>query len=121
MDHLYSSTDGISFGESIRSQKFMLDPSMSHLNHGSFGTVPKDIFARQIEYLQEQESFPDKWFRTSYCEYMNQSRSVIGDLINGSPSNIVLVENASSAVNSLLRSFKWKVCFISSLSLISSF
>ena len=80
----------------------------TNLNHGSFGATPKEIVAKQNEYTLEQEKHPDLWFRQWYYEHIDLSRSVLGDFINADKNDIVLVENASSAINCVLRSNTFK-------------
>ena len=55
------------------------------------------------------EAHPDRWFRETYYGLIDKSRESISSLINGDVSDIVLVENVSSAVNSILRSFPFQV------------
>lgn len=80
----------------------------TNLNHGSFGATPKEIIAKQNEYTLEQEKHPDLWFRQWYYEHIDLSRSVLGDFINADKNDIVLVENASAAINCVLRSNTFK-------------
>lgn len=71
------------------------------LNHGSFGSVPRQVHDKQALFLIEQESCPDMWFRESYYQYIDKSRIEVSRLINANVDDAVLIENASSAVNSL--------------------
>ncbi len=88
--------------------KFLLYDGLFNLNHGSFGTVPKSVFERHHQYLLEQESCPEIWFRETYFKYINSSRLALAGLIRADMKDIVLVENASYAVNSIIRSFPFK-------------
>ena len=58
------------------------------------------------------ESHPDTWFRKSYYDYVDASRELIASFVNASAEGLVLVENASSAVNSILRSLGLKASLI---------
>ena len=97
----------IEYGSCLK-DLFLLDKSIINFNHGSFGAVPHDVFNSHVQYLREQELYPEIWFRKTIYEYNNRSRELISKLINGNVDDIVLVENASSAVNSILRSFKFE-------------
>lgn len=108
---------------------FNLSKDLVNLNHGSFGATPKQVFQRQMALINEQgmsvpvflcsainhlnvvssEAHPDRWFRETYFKYIEASRKKIGEMINGDPKDIVLLENVSSAVNSLLRTFPFQV------------
>ena len=86
----------------------MLDKSLINLNHGSFGTIPKCVALSQYNSVLEQESHPDKWFREKVNLYINRTRSVLSTFLNVDIDNLVILENASSAVNSILRSLDFK-------------
>ena len=101
---LFKDLDGTCYGHDLKTKYFYLNESFCNLNHGSFGTVPKPVFNTQCQYFLEQESFPDTWFRQTYYEYIITARESIAQLINADQEDVVLVENASSAVNSILRS-----------------
>ena len=55
---------GTVFGHEL-SHLFMLEPGFTNLNHGSFGTMPKAVYAQQRKYIEQMESRPDDWFRVS--------------------------------------------------------
>lgn len=95
--------------DGIRKKYFLLDDSYINLNHGSFGAVPSVVFDAHVSFLREQESKPDEWFRVTYYKLIEDSRNSIAQLINASAEDVVLVENASAAVNSILRSTIYKV------------
>jgi hercynylcysteine S-oxide lyase len=100
----------VMFGHNLQ-QYFLLKQGLVNFNHGSFGAVPKLVMDRLVSYLHEEEAFPDLWFRVSYYNYQDQSRKLIANLIHSSIDDLVMVENASYAVNSVLRSFPFQVCY----------
>lgn len=89
--------------------QFLLRKGLINLNHGSFGTVPNSVFERHCALLREQESCPEVWFRETYFAHVTEARAKVAQLINSSIDEVVLVENASYAVNSILRSMDFKV------------
>ena len=94
------------FGANCREKHFLLDSNIINFNHGSFGTVPKQIMEKHISLLYEPESCPETWFRERYFTHINAARESISNLIRSkSVNDVVLVENASYAVNAILRSF----------------
>jgi len=97
------------FGHSLKDKYFLLDNSLTNLNHGSFGAVPRPVMDNHIYLLQQQESHPDRWFRETYYKLIDSSRECISKLVHAHCDDLVLVENASSAVNSVLRSLNLKV------------
>mmetsp|Transcript_28645 Transcript_28645/g.40834 ORF Transcript_28645/g.40834 Transcript_28645/m.40834 type:complete len:420 (+) Transcript_28645:1144-2403(+) len=104
----FKDLEGTCFGHDLKRKYFYLNDSFCNLNHGSFGTVPKTVAATQFNHFLEQESFPDTWFRQTYYEYINNTRTALANLVNANVDDLVLVENASSAVNSILRSLGFK-------------
>lgn len=52
---------------------------------------------------------PELWFRKNYFYYVEASRKAIATVINSDPNEVVLVENVSYAVNSVLRSANLQV------------
>lgn len=47
-----------------RSVKWLLDPAIRHLNHGSFGAVPEAVVREQDRLRREAEANPVAWFST---------------------------------------------------------
>jgi len=95
------------FGHRMK-KKFYLGSDFTNFNHGSFGTVAREVKAAQNSRFEEAEDHLDKWFRTTYYKYQDQGREAVASLINAEVEDVVLVENASTAVNSILRSLPWK-------------
>eukprot|EP00518_Triparma_eleuthera_P010005 CAMPEP_0182479306 /NCGR_PEP_ID=MMETSP1319-20130603/33945_1 /TAXON_ID=172717 /ORGANISM="Bolidomonas pacifica, Strain RCC208" /LENGTH=421 /DNA_ID=CAMNT_0024680723 /DNA_START=190 /DNA_END=1455 /DNA_ORIENTATION=- len=84
---------------------FMLDPEYHNYNHGSFGTTAKYVLAAQQGYVRQQEARPDVWFRSTYKKLMQTTRDKLAKQAGLSSSdNLVLLENASAAVNAIFRS-----------------
>jgi hypothetical protein len=49
----------------------------------------------------------DKWFRGDYAIYVDNSREKVAQYVNAETRDVVLVENASTGVNAVLRSLKF--------------
>ena len=94
---------GEDYGDNLKGL-FLLEEGFVNMNHGSFGTVPRLIVEKQFSLMLEAESKPDYWFRTRYYEYVDISRTAVAKLINASPDDVILLENASSAINGIFRS-----------------
>jgi selenocysteine lyase/cysteine desulfurase len=58
--------------------------------------------------MRQQEAHPDRWFRQTFYDLIDLSRLRLAELIKVPVSSLVLVENASSAVNSLLRTYPFR-------------
>jgi selenocysteine lyase/cysteine desulfurase len=89
--------DGKMFGAALR-DRFLLAEGFTNFNHGSFGSVPKDVSEAQRRYSLQCEARPDRWFRQDYFVCVDAARSMLAKYINApSADDVVMVENASGA------------------------
>lgn len=93
-----------SFGAEIRSALFLLDEKASFTNHGSFGTVPRPLLDAQTSLLRRVDQHPDSWFRRDLKKLYFQGCDAAAKFIGASNEEVVLVDNATTAVNTVLRS-----------------
>ncbi|KAH3761153.1 pyridoxal phosphate-dependent transferase [Pelomyxa schiedti] len=96
-----------SFGHDMRAE-FAFAEGWTNINHGSYGAVPKAVLQQQQQYVMQEEGAPDLWFRGGYQALIEQVRAQLSSYVNaGDDSELVLVENASSGVNAVLRSMRF--------------
>ena len=81
-----------------------MDPSYRNMNHGSYGVVPKIVLEEQIHWRSLTEANPDKFFRFTVFDILDNSRKAMASFINANYEDVVFVENASEGLNSILRS-----------------
>ena len=87
---------------------FYLDPTYININHGSYGSPPREV-GEVYHKLQEQMDFsPEKWIRKEIYSRSIKSRELIANYINADADNLVLIENASDAVNLVMKSLLTK-------------
>ena len=94
----------VSFGQEIRNIHFQLDKKASFTNHGSFGTVPSPVKDVHIELLERVEKHPDSWFRRDMKPLYFHGCDAAARFIGASKEEVVLVDNATTAVNTVLQS-----------------
>lgn len=87
----------------IKSQ-FLLDPSVTFLNFGSFGACPRPVFERYQQYQLELEREPVQFIAFKANDYLEHSRKVLGNYLNCAADDLVYVTNPSYAVNIVARS-----------------
>ena len=75
-----------------------LDPQIAHLNHGSFGAVPKVVAAAQREIQQLEESNPNLFFRTTLPKLHDEARTFVAAWLGISADLFAFVPNASQGV-----------------------
>ncbi|MDX6435816.1 MAG: isopenicillin-N epimerase, partial [Gaiellaceae bacterium] len=80
-------------------EAFLLDPSVTFLNHGSFGAVPREVFGRYQEWQLELERQPVLFLARRVDGLLAEARAELGAYVGADPDDIVFVPNASSGVN----------------------
>ncbi|EGD80930.1 hypothetical protein PTSG_01513 [Salpingoeca rosetta] len=86
-------------------EHFQLQEGFLNLNHGSFGATPKSVRAYQEQLTTQMEARPDDWFRGGYQRLLDATRAQLAAYVSANADDVVFVENASSGVNAVLRSF----------------
>jgi isopenicillin-N epimerase len=81
-------------------EAWSLDPSMRHLNHGSFGAVPLVAQERQVQLRAEMERAPVVWF-PALPRRIASARSEIAAFLGVAPGDLALVPNASAGVSAV--------------------
>jgi isopenicillin-N epimerase len=87
-------SDGIGLRE-----EFLLDPSVTFLNHGSFGACPRAVFERYQHWQLELERQPVLFLARRLDELLEEARSALGAYVGADPDELVFVPNATAGVN----------------------
>lgn len=85
--------------------RFVLDPSLVFLNHGSFGACPKRVLDAQNEIRMRMEADPLGFFDRDLPDLLDAARHDVAKLVSADPEGLAFVRNASSGVNAVLQSF----------------
>lgn len=107
----------VPFGSQMREKYFNgFHKDVHNLNHGAYGATTPGILEKKLERLKKVMEFPDEFFRYHLYEQTDHARELVADLVNCDENNLVLVPNATTAVNSVLRSFPFQkgdiiICF----------
>lgn len=83
---------------------WMLDPAVEFLNHGSFGSCPRQVLDFQRELRERLEREPVQFMVRELEGLMGEAREALGSFVGAHPEDLVFVPNATTAVNSVLRS-----------------
>ena len=94
-------------GRAMRSQ-FFFPPEYTPLNHGSFGTYPKPVKEALNHYQILAENRPDTFIRSTYPALLNESRSQVAALLRVPVEEVVLVQNVTIGINTVLRALVWE-------------
>lgn len=84
--------------------QFKIRDDIVFLNNGSFGCLPNIIFDKQKHYAELMEENPVEFFLSIAPELIEKSLTKLSKLLNCSTDNLVFVDNATSAVNTVLNS-----------------
>ncbi len=83
---------------------FLLEPDVVFLNHGSFGATPKQVFEAYQQYQLQLERQPVRFFVNEASGLMDISRRKLADFLGTNHTNLALISNATTAVNTIARS-----------------
>jgi isopenicillin-N epimerase len=83
-----------------------LDPTVTFLNHGSYGATPRAVLAVQQEWRDRLEAEPVRFLGRELEGHLDVARSALGTFLGADPDDLVFVSNATSGVNAVLRSLR---------------
>ncbi|NET33289.1 MAG: aminotransferase class V-fold PLP-dependent enzyme [Cyanothece sp. SIO1E1] len=92
----------------MKSQLWSLDPSITYLNHGSFGACPRAVLEKQSMLRQRIEHNPHHFFKREFEGLLDAARIEVAKFLGGTPENLVFVPNATTGVNTVLRSLQFQ-------------
>lgn len=85
---------------------FLLDPTVTFLNHGSFGACPAPVFETYQNWQRELERQPVEFLGRRADSLLAEARSHIGVYLNADPNDLIFVMNATAGINQIARSLK---------------
>jgi isopenicillin-N epimerase len=78
---------------------FLLDPSVTFLNHGSFGACPRPVFERYQQVQRELELQPVDFLTRRLPELMEQARAALAAYVGAEAARLAFVPNSTTAIN----------------------
>ena len=88
----------MSDGNDLRSE-FLLDPTVTFLNHGSFGACARTVFARYQAWQLELERQPVLFLGRRIDGLLAEARAALAAYVGADPDDLVFVPNATTGVN----------------------
>ena len=85
-------------------REFLLDPDITFLNHGSFGSCPRPVFDIYQGWQRELERQPVEFLGRRYHRLLGEVRETLGAFLGCAPDEVVLCDNATTGVNVIVRS-----------------
>ncbi|MBO3736201.1 aminotransferase class V-fold PLP-dependent enzyme [Actinoplanes flavus] len=83
---------------------FSLDPSVSHVNHGSFGALPISVQRAQQRLRDEVEANPLRFYGSGLMDRIVHTRRHLAAFLGADPDGSALVPNTTAAVSLILQS-----------------
>ncbi|KAK1831528.1 pyridoxal phosphate-dependent transferase [Podospora conica] len=91
-----------SFGREMRAL-FNFGPDYVPLNHGSFGTYPRALLEYRMKLLRDWEERECIFTVYDYPRLLRDSRAAVAPLLGAAVDDVVLVPNATTGFNTILR------------------
>jgi len=85
-----------------------LDPAVTFLNHGSFGSCPRPVLDAQRAWRDQMESEPITFFDRDLPSLLADARAPVAAFLVADPEDLVFVPNATTAVSTVLGSLRFE-------------
>lgn len=76
-----------------------LEPGVTYLNHGSFGPAPEPVLAVRRQWFERLERQPMEVLTRQLVPALDEARRALAALVHCSADDLVLVDNATVAMN----------------------
>ena len=97
----------LEFGRALQ-RKFRLEAGVDFINHGSFGAAPIEVLDAAGRWRERMEANPDHFLRDVLPDALRNAAGDLARFIRADASDLVFVENATAAINAVLRSLDFK-------------
>ena len=87
---------------------WLLDPAVTFLNHGSFGSCPRPVVGFQQVIRARLERQPIQFFVRDLEPLMDAARASLARFLCAGADDLVFVPNATAGVNTVLRSLRFR-------------
>jgi isopenicillin-N epimerase len=86
---------------------FALDPTLLHLNHGSWGAAPRAALDAQAALRARLESATMRFMVREWQGLLDGARAHVAGVVGADPEDLVMITNPTSGVASILGSRAW--------------
>lgn len=87
-------------------EQFLINPNITFLNHGSFGSCPKPIFEEFQRYQLELETEPVEFIQRNQPKYLKTARESLAKFVGCNAKDLFFTSNPTFAINVIMRSIK---------------
>jgi isopenicillin-N epimerase len=85
-----------------------LDPSVTFLNHGSYGACPEPVLAVQYELRERLEGEPVRFLGRELPARLDAARHSVARFLRADPDGFAFVPNATTGVNTVAQSLRFE-------------
>ena len=85
-----------------------LDPTISFLNHGSFGACPEPVLDAQRAWRDRLESEPVRFLARELEGLLDEARREVASFVGADADGLAFVPNATTGVSAVLGSLRFK-------------
>lgn len=82
-----------------------LEPTVAHLNHGSYGAVPRPVLDEQASWRERMETNPVRFFARELTAALVSARAEVAAFLGADPGSLAFVPNATTGVSTVLAVF----------------
>ena len=86
--------------------KFLLDKTVTFLNHGSYGACPVPIFEDYQTWQRKLEQQPVKFLKTDIWNALRNSRLSLSEFVGCNEDEIFFFHNPTSAIANVINSLQ---------------
>lgn len=105
---LPSFDSSVSFGKELR-KHFLLDlDNWTFINHGAFGCVLKEALEAAYKWQCYVERQPVRFLDRELLSLLGHVNRRLANFVGSDPTNIVLLPNVTTAINTVLKSMAWR-------------
>jgi hypothetical protein len=103
IDSAAASGSQLVFGAAARAEHFLLEDGV-FCNHGSYGATLRCAFEAKEFWLKRMEAQPLRFMDDEILPLLTEATRALASFVSACPEDIVLVPNATTAVNAVVRS-----------------
>ena len=81
-----------------------LEPTVAHVNHGSYGAVPTPVLEEQQSWRDRMETNPLRFLRREAPAALVAARAEVAGFLGAGPTSLAFVHNATSGASTVFSS-----------------
>ncbi|KAH7007217.1 pyridoxal phosphate-dependent transferase [Ilyonectria destructans] len=98
----------MALGREVRDTHFLFAEDYVNLNQGAYGSHPRPVRDALRHWQEEAEARPDEFIRFTFPKKLDEIRQQVADFINADVDGTVLVPNATTGLNTVLRNLAFQ-------------